>query len=138
LAEYRDRLPEIEAADASVVALSVDGPERSEAVRRRLSLPFSILCDTSRRVLERWHLLNRGEKGGIAYPAVFVVDRDRRIRYRSLDRTAQRVSTGDVLRFLRGAPAEAEPRRRVVLPRLREWRVAIGNALRGGIRSRST
>jgi peroxiredoxin len=138
LAEYRDALSEVDALDAGVVGLSVDPPDRSEAMRRSLHLPFPILCDGERRVVRDWGLYNAGEMGGIAFPAVFVVDRDLTIRYRSLDRTRQRVSTGDVLAFLRaggGGAASPEPRRRTIHPGLAIFALAIRNMLRYGVRA---
>jgi peroxiredoxin len=138
LAEYRDALPRIAAQRAGVVAISVDAPVRSEELRRSLALEFPILCDTERRVVEEWSLFNREEKGGIAYPAVFLIDPDRTIRYRSLDRMRSRVSTDDVIAFLGrgpGAAAVGEPRRTRVRPRLSSLVLALKNVLRGGIRS---
>jgi peroxiredoxin len=138
LAEYRDALPEIAAQGATVVGISVDGPERSEALRQSLRLPFPLLCDTGRRVVEEWSLFNRAEKGGIAYPAVFVIDTDRTVRYRALDRTAARVSRADVVTFLRDGPGvegPREPRRVRVRPGLATFARALGNMVRGGIRS---
>jgi peroxiredoxin len=56
LTDYREHYLEIPSAGASVVAVSVDAPNKSEALRIDLSLPFPILCDTERfrtyRVLE--------------------------------------------------------------------------------------
>src|SRR5260370_67525 len=54
LADYRERYLEIRSAGADVVAVSVDAPDKSEALRVRLSLPFAILCDTERRVVREW------------------------------------------------------------------------------------
>src|ERR1039457_6550792 len=51
LADYREHYQEIRSAGASVVAVSVDAPGESEALRVDLSLPFPILCDTERRVV---------------------------------------------------------------------------------------
>jgi len=71
---------------------------------RELELPFAVLCDPHREVVEKWGLLNRAEKGGIAFPATFVIDRDRKVRLRSLENVGRRVSAQDVLAYLR-APA---------------------------------
>jgi len=121
----------LRAAGAGVVALAVDDPARSEPLRREMRLPFPILCDTRREVVRAWGLFNPAEHGGIAYPAVFVVDPDRVVRWRSLDRTAARVSTGAVLRFLlEGRPPPA-PRR--VIPRPGDFVRALRNWIgRGG------
>jgi peroxiredoxin len=143
LAEYRDALAHIAALDAGVVALSVDAADRSEALRRSLRLPYPLLGDSGRRVIEEWSLFNRAEMGGIAYPAVFVIDRDLTVRYRSLDRTASRVSTDDVVAFLAERPdatarPAARPRRRIVRPRLAEFALALRNMLRYGMKSPRT
>jgi len=81
LADYRDHYDEIRASGADVVAVSVDPPEASEAVRRDLPLPFTILCDTERRVAQEWDVYNPRERGGIAKPALFIIDPGRTVRY---------------------------------------------------------
>lgn len=131
MAEYRDSWEALRAAGAEVVALAVDDAARSEPLRREMRLPFPILCDTRREVVRAWGLFNPAEHGGIAYPAVFVIDQERVVRWRSLDRTAARVSTGAVLRFLlEGRPPPA-PRR--VIPRLGDFVRALRNWIgRGG------
>ena len=123
----------IRATGADVAALSVDAAERSEAVRAHLGLPFPILSDSARRVVRDWDLYNPKEQGGIAIPAVFVIGTDRRVRYRSVDRTAARVSTEGVLGFLRGDAAPAERTRVRAGPR--EFARAIGNMLRRGLKT---
>lgn len=111
-----------------MVALSVDGPAESQALRTQLRLEFPILCDTQRSVVRAWDLYNARERGGIAVPAVFVIERDRRITYRSIDATAARVRTDGVLEYLHGGSA---PRARAaIFPRFGDWVRAIGNALR--------
>ncbi len=134
MAEYRDQ--DFAALGARVVALSVDDARRAEAMRAQLKLPFVVLCDTRRAVITEWGVLNAKENGGIAYPSVFVLDRERTVRYRSLDRTATRVSTESVVAFLRGGMPEPpkEPARRSVWPGLLAWTSAVGNALRHGVR----
>jgi peroxiredoxin len=81
LADYREHYPEIRSAGASLVAVSVDSCESSEALRTQLSLPFPILCDTERRVVKDWDIYNSRERGGIAKPAVFVIDPNQVVRY---------------------------------------------------------
>jgi peroxiredoxin len=139
LAEYRERYDEIRRSGANVAALSVDEPARSEAVRQELQLPFPILCDTARKVVTDWGLLKR-EKGGIARPAVFVIDRDMRVLFASLDNDATRVPTDTVVGFLlSGKPAgPLQARRSLVIPRLTDWSRAIRNTLRFGMRSPKT
>jgi len=138
LAGYRDRFAELASLGFGIVALSVDEPERSRALIAQLQLPFLLLCDTSREVVRAYGLFNEKEKGGIAYPATFVLDRDRVVRFRSLDRTASRVNPDELFSFLRqgidSAPP-ATPARSKVVPRLRDYVHVIGNAIRHGIRS---
>ena len=133
MAEYARTDVAIRAAGANVAALSVDSPDRSQAVRDQLGLPFPILSDSARRVVREWDLYNPKEQGGIAIPAVFVIGTDRRVRWRSIDRTAARVSADGVLGFLRGDPAPAERARVRAGPR--EFARAIANAIRRGLRT---
>jgi peroxiredoxin len=109
----------------------VDEPVRSEGLRRQLELAYPILCDVSRSVVRGWDLYNPREAGGIAVPAVFVIDPDRTIRYRSIDATTSRVSTDGVLAFLRGEPGE--PERASVRAGLGDFARALGNAIRRGM-----
>jgi peroxiredoxin len=129
LADYREHYLEIRAAAASVVAVSVDAPEASEALRGHLSLPFPILCDTDRCVIRYWDIYNPREKGGIAKPAVFIIDQDRVVRYAAVDRVMKRVAAAQIVCLLQAA-AEAPPVwRRVLVPRLSNWLSAIRNSI---------
>lgn len=119
-----------------VAALSVDDPTRAEAMHAELQLNFPVLCDSQREVITAWGLLNSGEKGGIAYPAVFVIDPERKVRYRSLDRTASRVSTAEVVAFLKNGltGATEQPRLHVIWPGLSTLVTALRSAFRHGVR----
>ena len=136
MAEYRDLYERIRNAGADVAGVAVDPPERSEAVRQQLRLQFPILCDTQRQVVREWGIFNAEEKGGLAKPAVFVVDRDCRIRFRSADETAMRIPAAAVVDFV-AAGMQATPitRRRMGVPHPNEWVRALRNAVRLGIRS---
>lgn len=119
MAEYGKRGDDLEALDIEVAALSVDSPHRSAALHKKLDLPFELVCDPERKVVEAWQLLNPKEGGGIAYPAVYVIGADRKVQFRSLDRKASRVMPGPVLEFLRGGTAEgASPEQIPVSPDL--------------------
>ncbi len=135
MADYRDRYAELRGAGAEVVALSVDDRTRSDAMARDLELPFPILCDPRREVIESWGLLNRAEKGGIAFPATFVIDRDRKVRFRSLENVGRRASAPDMLAYVRalaGDGAAAAPHQTRVKGAM--WLRAIGNMIRRGIK----
>jgi peroxiredoxin len=137
LAEYRDVWDKIRGAGADVAGVVVDPPERAEAVRRQLGLQFPILCDTKREVVREWNVFEPEQFGGIAKPAVFVVDRDRRVRFASIDREAVRVPTAVVADFVaQGMPAQlGEPERRFALPGIGHFARATSNALRFGMRA---
>ena len=138
MAEYGAHYQEFRAAGVDVVALSVDDAPRSEGLRAQLGLPFPILCDPGRVVVRAWDLYNSKEMGGIAFPAVFVIGPDRRVRYRSVDRTRDRASTDGVLRFLRGEASADTVERVRVHAGLREFGRATANAFRRGLRTPET
>jgi peroxiredoxin len=130
LADYREHYLEIRSAGASAVAVSVDAPDKSEALRADLSLPFPILCDTERRVVRDWGIYNSGEKGGIAKPAVFIIDPRHVVRYASVDGVVRRVPAAEIVSLLQDA-AEGQPVRRMVhVPLFSEWTRAIRNSIK--------
>lgn len=138
LAEYRDHRANFRQAGFDLAALAVDEPARSEAVRRRYGLPFPILCDVRREVIEAWGVINRKEKGGIAVPAVFVLGRDRRVLLGSVDGEFSRVGATallEALRDQRGGAKSIEPRRHFVIARFGDYWRAIRGMLRFGVQS---
>ena len=128
MAGYRDHLAEIKAADAGLVAISVDKPEESQAFKLSLHLPFPLLSDVERKVVSEWGLLNTGEHGGIAHPVTWVIDQTRTVRFRSLDQKTSRVDLGLLVAFLRGEEdATPELKRSKLLPDLGVyWRGIMG------------
>jgi peroxiredoxin len=130
LADYSEHYPEIRAAGASVAAVSVDAPGESEALRLQLSLPFPILCDTERRVVRDWDIYNAGEKGGIAKPAVFIIDTSRVVRFAAVDGVARRVPAVEIVSLLQNDVAGRTLRRRLHLPRFSDWKRAVRNVRR--------
>jgi hypothetical protein len=120
------------------VAVSVDAPERSWALAAQLQLPFPLVSDAGREVVQAYGLFNRGEKGGIAYPATFVLGRDRAVRFRSLDRVATRVDLSGLFAFLhRGLeqPPPGAPARSRIFPGVRDFLRSARNVLRHGVRT---
>ncbi len=129
MADYREHYLEIRSAGADVVAVSVDAPDKSEALRLQLSLAFPILCDTEHSVVRQWGIYNSEEKGGIAKPAVFIIDPNHVVSYASMDTVATRVSAAEIVSVLQSA-AKAQPvRRRVYVPLFFEWVSAIRNLI---------
>jgi peroxiredoxin len=138
LADYSEHLEDLRAAGAQLVAISVDDAARAETVRQELGIKFPLLCDTSREVVKKYGLLNSGEKGGIALPASFVIDRDRVVRFRALEQVASRINVDQLLELVRelgrGADPQTKPRHRGVFPGLMFLRATM-NAMRHGVRS---
>jgi len=136
LAQYAELWKKIRTAGANVVAVAVDPPERSEAVRRQLELPFAILCEVGRKIVHEWGVFEPEQMGGIAKPAVFIVDRTGRVKFASVDREAVRVPAATVVDVLTSSiqSNQDEVKRRAILPRLSDWARAIGNMLRFGLR----
>jgi len=137
LAEHRDRDAERTALGYGLAALSVDPPDRSRALAAQLALPIPLLCDPAREVVQAWGVYNREEKGGIAFPATFVLDRERVVRFRSLDRTASRADTSGLFAFLKrgvDSPAPEAPAVSAIKPTLGDWGRMLANAVRHGVR----
>ena len=134
MADYREQDAAIRAAGAKLFAISVDAPEKSQAVRDELRLPFTILCDTQRTVVREWGVYNAREKGGIAKPAVFILDPGRVVRCVSVDEVASRVPASEIVRLLRGETPHLPAHRRAVIPRPGNFFSATRNSIRFGIR----
>ena len=114
MADYRDRTGAFLQAGYRIIALSVDELRRTEHLRQTLSLSFPIWCDVQRQVLRDWDLFNPHEKGGIAVPATFVLDAERRVLLSSIDGVLRRAPAGEVLAFVRGQATQ--PARRTLRP----------------------
>jgi peroxiredoxin len=136
LADYREHYEEIRSVSATLAGISVDPPEASEALRRQLCLPFSILCDTERRIVQDWDVYNRREKGGIAKPAVFIIGSDLTVHYVSLDTVSMRVPALEILRILRSTGPVRPARRKLYIPTPAGFIRGIRNLLRFGLHSR--
>ena len=138
MADYSEHFEDFRAAGAELVAISVDDAARAEPCRRELGIRFPLLCDTRREVVTAYGLLNTHEKGGIAFPAAFVIDRDQVVRFRALEEVASRVSVDQLLGLVRalrnGGEAPAAPRNRGVWPGAMFIRATM-NAIRHGVRS---
>jgi peroxiredoxin len=130
LADYAAHYDEIRAAGADVVAVSVDSPNKSAALRHNLRLPFAVLSDADKKVIKNWGIFNEREKGGIAFPSVFVLDRDRRVLYVSVDSTSARVPTEDIVRILQSPREPPSAARKRYFPDLIDFVRAIRNSLR--------
>ena len=135
MADYAKLYNDFRAAGAEVVAISVDPPQRSAGLRKDLALPFALLSDSPRATIIEWGVLNASEKGGIAIPATFLIDRERKVRFAKVEDMMMRVEPGDLLEFIRtiekGNPTT--PRAKGVNPAAMFLR-AIANGFRYGVK----
>ncbi len=134
MADYRQQEPAIRAAGAQLAAISVDSPEKSQAVRGELHLHFPILCDTLRRVAREWGVYNAREKGGVAKPAVFILDPGPVVRYASVDEVASRIPASEVVRVLSAHGHTPAPERRRLVPHPGNFFRAVRNSIHFGMR----
>ncbi len=137
MADYSEHFEDFRKASAELIAISVDDAARAEPVRQELGIKFPLLCDPRREVVKAYGLLNTRENGGIAFPASFVIDRERVVRFRALEEVASRVSVDQLLGLVRalgnGTQATVTPRKRGVWPGAMFVRATM-NALRRGVR----
>jgi len=115
---------------ATLAAISVDTREASERVRVDLDLPFPILCDTERRVIQGWDVYNSRERGGIAKPAVVVIGPDRRVRFTEVDAIAWRAPVSATIGVLKASGALPVVKRKVYIPHVIDWFRAVRNQFR--------
>jgi peroxiredoxin len=138
LTDYASSYRSFKQAGVEVIAVSVDPPERSAAMRRDLGIEFPILSDASREAITRWGLLNTREKGGIAFPATFLIDHDLRVRFSATEGTSRRVPASEMLAFVKTMELEGEastPLKRSINPGIMFLRALI-NGFRHGVRVR--
>ncbi|HKB15900.1 MAG TPA: peroxiredoxin family protein [Planctomycetota bacterium] len=82
----------LRAKGGRLLAISVDSPEALADLAGEMGLGFPLLSDRERRVVREYGLLHPGgspEKGDIAIPANFLVDRRGAIRWRHIARRIQ-------------------------------------------------
>lgn len=127
--------------NTQVFALSADAIERSAGFRKEMQFPFELLCDPDKIVIKQYYLLNPHEHQGIAYPAMFVINSQGRICYRSLDRTAKRVQLEEVLKFLEKLQnnpfyeEENESAKAAIIPSFAEMSQIVHNMIFRGSRA---
>ena len=87
--------------NTDVFALSTDKPEQSLSLKQDMDLPFELLCDPNRTMLKAWDLLNPFEHGGVAVPAVIIINPEGILCFMSVGGTASRTQLTEILAFLK-------------------------------------
>lgn len=100
MAEFKQQVENFEKLGARICPISSDSLEPAQGFAAEMALPFALLCDPERQVITAYGLLNPYEHGGVAHPAILVIDRDQRLIYRSIDNTVKRIDLQDLLDFL--------------------------------------
>lgn len=77
-------------------------------MRRDLGIKFPVLSDSNRETITKWELLNANEKGGIAFPATFLIDRGRVVRFSAVEETLRRVPAREMLAFIKTMELEGD------------------------------
>ena len=85
LGELQQSLKEFERRGASLVAISVDDLGKTRALAQDLGITFPLLSDVNLEVTRAWGLEDPGN--AIPWPAMYIVTRDGRIAWRSLEET---------------------------------------------------
>ena len=83
-------------------------------------IPFDMLCDTERKVITEWDLLNAEERGGIPVPSVLAIGPGRVVQARSLDTMMRQVHPMEFLQSV-GTNHPTIPRKRLMVPRILEY-----------------
>ena len=82
-----------------MAAISVDPPATSAALAKKLGVTFPLLSDESRAGIRAFGV--EDAENGIAWPAIFIVDRNGKIVWRSLSGTYKlRATSAQILQAL--------------------------------------
>ena len=84
---FQNKLQDFNARRIRVIAISVDTPDLSLHLRKSAGYSFLFLSDSNLQTIRAWDLVHpRAGEGGadIARPAEFLLDSDRKVRWRNL------------------------------------------------------
>ncbi len=88
------------------MAVVSDPVKTNRGLRDRLGLTFPVLADPLRKVIKAYGVYDPGND--IAWPALVLVARDGRVRWRHVtDNYRKRLTTAEVLRRVGAGPASA-------------------------------
>jgi mycoredoxin-dependent peroxiredoxin len=99
LREYKKRNVGLYEAGATVIAICSDDATTARTMVDAENLPFRVLLDDGGKVLGAWGLVgSTGERR----TATFVIDKAGCVRWRAIDKDAERTPAARVLDFMRG------------------------------------
>jgi len=84
LCTFRDRMAELERANAEVIAISVDSPFAQKAFKEKYNLNFTLLSDFNKEVIKLYDVVLPDLLGlkELAKRAVFILDSGGVVRYK--------------------------------------------------------
>jgi peroxiredoxin Q/BCP len=100
LCGYRDDIEKFKSASTEVIAISVDHQTDSDAFKDKFSLPFPVLGDPEKKVIEAYGVPLREFQGNqFAERSVFLVDKEGIVRYIDMkyDLTKDKTSLYDAI-----------------------------------------
>ncbi|SHJ89436.1 Peroxiredoxin [Desulfatibacillum alkenivorans DSM 16219] len=106
LGEINVCVEDLGSLEASVYAVSTDSMEQSAAMQREMGLKFDVLSDPDCNMVKAWGLFNPYESGGVAKPALAVLDKEGVVRYLAFDGVVCHVPFTKVKEFLEQRLAE--------------------------------
>jgi peroxiredoxin len=85
LRSFQENLSEFNARGIRVIAVSVDTPDESEALRKAAGYSFLFLSDDKLQVIRKWDLVHpharHSDQADIARPAEFLLDSNGTVRW---------------------------------------------------------
>jgi peroxiredoxin len=101
--ELQAGLGEFEKRKVALVALSVDGADKSGPMAEKLHLTYPVVFDVDLKVIRAFGLEDKGNE--IAWPGLYVIARDGRIQWVSLkENYKERPALAEILSALDAAP----------------------------------
>ncbi len=100
MAALKEHHSKIQEWGGEIYGVSVDTPEESLSLRKKLDLPFDLLSDQSREVITLLDILNAEERGGLAYPNIYILNEENEVIFHSSDKLATRTDPRAILEFI--------------------------------------
>jgi peroxiredoxin Q/BCP len=88
----RNRYAELAQAGVELATVSADPVEKLRKYVDKNRVPFVMLSDTDRAVIKQYGVYNPKERGGVAIPSVFIINREGVVRFAGIERTMLRMS----------------------------------------------
>jgi peroxiredoxin len=108
LSQLRQRTPEFTELGATILAVSPDGPEQSQALAEAQELAFALLSDPELRVADLYGVRHEDEPRGrlIPRPATFVLDAAGKVQYAYVgENPSDRPDEAELLAVVRSLPS---------------------------------